>query len=630
MIEDACGFIETGLQQIHTAPQKPLQGTDAFLGRLEMLAERTLTSSSVGGESEKDTQQDPQLIQLFLNEGLDILLDADAILDAWAKAPDENEQLDKLVLELRQLARGAEIANLPDVSELADLLERTYAAVMTSSIHPDDDFFAVARAGHEAVINMMDQVAAGLSTRGDAELLARLQEKLAHFRSEADDAFATNLDEIDTGFEEELDLSATLPEVQTDEPETLELEETPSEDFDPELTEIFLEEATDLIEGTGERLHQWVEQPDNNDLLRHLLRDLHTLKGGARLADISPIGDLSHELETLFEALTDNHLATSDALSDLLLRSHDRLAIMIEAISLEQPPRPAPDLINEIQTYISMNAGVPGAPEATLETEDEDDLELMLPEAEVLESEDDDSESEPLDPELAEIFMEEAGEIIDTTADQLHQWQSDPHQPELVKELQRELHTLKGGARMAEIGPIADIAHEMETLFEYIVDGRLEATPARTEIALRAHDQLATMVDAIAETGQCSAAPDVLEALKAALLDNPAAAAEVSEDAGDDEETESTEVQADLPATEHEAEAEAEAEAENDEPEHSDALADFDPELVGIFLEEAYDLINSTGSALHSWTENPGDQALAAQLQRDVHTLKGGAKLHRP
>lgn len=56
-------------------------------------------------------------------------------------------------------------------------------------------------------------------------------------------------------------------------------------------------------------------------------------------------------------------------------------------------------------------------------------------------------------------------------------------------------------------------------------------------------------------------------------------------------------------------------------------LSHLDQELVAIFLEEAYDLINSTGSALHSWSENPADSSLASELQRDVHTLKGSARM---
>jgi len=39
-----------------------------------------------------------------------------------------------------------------------------------------------------------------------------------------------------------------------------------------------------------------------------LQRDLHTLKGGARLSKWAVLGDLAHELETLFERLVSAQL----------------------------------------------------------------------------------------------------------------------------------------------------------------------------------------------------------------------------------------------------------------------------------------------------------------------------------
>ena len=47
-------------------------------------------------------------------------------------------------------------------------------------------------------------------------------------------------------------------------------------------------------------LAQWNENRSSVDGLTALKRPLHTLKGGARMAGLVPMGDLSHELETLF------------------------------------------------------------------------------------------------------------------------------------------------------------------------------------------------------------------------------------------------------------------------------------------------------------------------------------------
>ncbi len=63
------------------------------------------------------------------------------------------------------------------------------------------------------------------------------------------------------------------------------------------------------------------------------------------------------------------------------------------------------------------------------------------------------------------------GEVADGALGALR---ADRGSRERVVELQRALHTIKGGARMAGLLSIGDFAHEMEELLERIAD-RLEA-----------------------------------------------------------------------------------------------------------------------------------------------------------
>ncbi len=70
-------------------------------------------------------------------------------------------------------------------------------------------------------------------------------------------------------------------------------------DFDPEVASIFCEEAMELIEVCESALSDWRLEPESADYRSALKRPLHTLKGGARMAGITAMGDLSHELETL-------------------------------------------------------------------------------------------------------------------------------------------------------------------------------------------------------------------------------------------------------------------------------------------------------------------------------------------
>ena len=120
---------------------------------------------------------------------------------------------------------------------------------------------------------------------------------------------------------------------------------------DPELLEIFLEEGFDIIENSGAALLRWQAEPGNRQEVETLLRDLHTLKGGARMVEIGPIGDLAHELEYLYESLSTGALQPSAELFALVQRGHDRLAQMLDGVRAGQPCPPADRLINAIQNF---------------------------------------------------------------------------------------------------------------------------------------------------------------------------------------------------------------------------------------------------------------------------------------
>ena len=81
--------------------------------------------------------------------------------------------------------------------------------------------------------------------------------------------------------------------------------------------------------------------------------------------------------------------------------------------------------------------------------------------------------------------FEEANELLEATDAALMAWQRERNQPAHVAELQRHLHTLKGGARMAGITPMGDLSHEMETLLTEVVDGRLKVTTEMFALAQR-------------------------------------------------------------------------------------------------------------------------------------------------
>ncbi len=634
LIQDACGFLTQGLAQIRANPQADLPGSDDFLENLEQVAFDTLSVSSDDSD-EKEAQTSPQLVQLFLNEGLDILLDADSILDEWAADPQKMDSLETLRAELGRLASGATEAQLTDVADLSEAIRQAYERSASNQVQPDGNYFFTVRAAHEHLINMMDQVAAGLATEGSPELIEDLNALATEAAGEAapspfDEEFTDDLEEIDRSLDNDMGLSGDASEsqsVESQEEEQPPLAET-DEEMDEELAAIFLEEARDLIDSTAESLHSWSESTNNTDLLRLLQRDLHTLKGGARLADIQAVGDLSHELENLFEGLTENRLSVTDSLSDLLFRCHDRLAGMVDALEQQETPRPAPDLITEIHAYMDSATG--SRPVTDVKDEQDDDTADELPMADVedseesaeelpeaaLDSEETDEDLAPtdlshLDPELVGIFLEEAYDLINSTGSALHTWTEDPSNREIAAELQRDVHTLKGGARMAGVDAIGDLTHVLEDLFEKVAEGQIDASDDMNELLFACHDRLAQMVEQVATEKPCPPAKELVRKVQAILGGESLEELETAEP----EET-PVQVQDDEPAAADEA------------PSLTDTLPEAtDDDLVGIFLDEGLEIYDAIGECLAQWQDDPDELQGVTQLQQELHTLKGGARL---
>jgi chemosensory pili system protein ChpA (sensor histidine kinase/response regulator) len=116
-------------------------------------------------------------------------------------------------------------------------------------------------------------------------------------------------------------------------------DETPTyhTDFDPEVASIFTEEATELIDVSEHALNEWRGEPENAELRSALKRPMHTLKGGARMAGIVPMGDLSHEIETLVMQVDNGVVPANDAMFSVLQSCLDELARMREAVAASQP-----------------------------------------------------------------------------------------------------------------------------------------------------------------------------------------------------------------------------------------------------------------------------------------------------
>jgi len=112
-----------------------------------------------------------------------------------------------------------------------------------------------------------------------------------------------------------------------------------TDELDPDLLPVFLEEGADLFPRIGNGLRQWQQNPQDHAIAQDLQRALHTVKGSARMAGAMRLGQHTHELETQIENMVHAGSSTQAAF-DELLANYDGALLLFE--QLQRPAGPAP------------------------------------------------------------------------------------------------------------------------------------------------------------------------------------------------------------------------------------------------------------------------------------------------
>ncbi|HED19498.1 MAG TPA: response regulator [Gammaproteobacteria bacterium] len=283
---------------------------------------------------------------------------------------------------------------------------------------------------------------------------------------------------------------------------------------DDELLEVFIEESADNLETGGAALLRWCKSREDSEALAELQRALHTVKGGARIADITPMGDLAHAMESLVTVIAECKADTADSALDGVQDAQDSMVAMLESVRSRQSVESAYALINRLQELSERIPVADTAEAAVDETIEEPAMEEMVPAvaAEAVHAADDPYAE--TDQELLEVFLEEASDIMENSEQTLQNWKNTPDDKSFMTEFQRELHTLKGGARMADITEIGDLAHAVESLMVKVSEGAVAAGESMFMVLHQAHDCLSGMVDQVRNRQSLEQATAVLHDLE--------------------------------------------------------------------------------------------------------------------
>jgi chemosensory pili system protein ChpA (sensor histidine kinase/response regulator) len=122
-----------------------------------------------------------------------------------------------------------------------------------------------------------------------------------------------------------------------DDADALVPELSPYADVDADLLEVFVEEGREILDHADAALAALRAEPSQAEHLAALQRDLHTLKGSARMAGMSAVGDMAHAMEALLDAVAAGQRDNDRAAIEAMEAGFDRLHGMIQSIAQLQP-----------------------------------------------------------------------------------------------------------------------------------------------------------------------------------------------------------------------------------------------------------------------------------------------------
>ncbi|MDO9371869.1 MAG: Hpt domain-containing protein [Gammaproteobacteria bacterium] len=356
------------------------------------------------------------------------------------------------------------------------------------------------------------------------------------------------------------------------------------EEIDDEIIEVFLEEAGEEIASITQQVQRWKEDNENQDALRTLRRSFHTLKGSGRLVGAAALGEFAWSFENLLNRVVDNTVSATPELIALVEEALKQLPALVEQFQGNTTPLTDIPALMERASALSQ-PGVSVAPPVGAQTEAAPETRAAAP---------------AIDPVLLDIYSRETAAHLAALGEFIERCQIEPAECGVNDSLVRTLHTLHGSAAMAGVPDIAALCDVMEEYAKILRDDKAlldgEALDTLRAVCALIRDKLTALQD----TGAVSPDSSALQAHISGLLGK---------------------------AQEQRAARLAEAAAGTAPAAQTPVFAEHDSEMVAVFMEEAKEILDASDIVLQQWIKRPADRALLEELQRELHTLKGGARM---
>ncbi len=270
--------------------------------------------------------------------------------------------------------------------------------------------------------------------------------------------------------------------------------------LDGEILSYFAPEAEEHLTVIAELIGEIRRQVDD-DLLYRLFRAIHTLKGSAYTVGYQVIGDLALPMEDCMIAVREQRLPFNSELVDAIEQGATMIRLVLgrDPMMVRQLQCKVPHCIDRLTRLCARGGKVPSHSEpmsassgAAVVADREPGPEVEIGHADVTMP--DHYLIPALDTDVIAYFTPEAHEYLDNLEANLLQLDRSPHDTELINQLFRTAHTLKGSAYTVGFQSIGDLVHHVEDFMGAVREGRLRVLPGLTDVMLRSVDVVRLLI----------------------------------------------------------------------------------------------------------------------------------------
>ncbi|MCL6268446.1 Hpt domain-containing protein [Sansalvadorimonas sp. 2012CJ34-2] len=491
VVDSAVALLPELLVEYTSHNQRVSDVTRACIGAAEALSQGNIPTLQPVKELEKEEEQsepslDPELAEIFRIEAFTHLQVIDDFASDFSLSESSLPVSDDLLRSLHTLKGSASMAGITPVMDISTGLEFMTRELRARNIEVDEEIIGLIMQGSSLIQLSLEQL--------DSSPFQRIEgtdELLAEIRK---------LSELRTGDYEEF-----------------------GDGYGSE--NLFRGENLNTILDAINMLSRWKRDPSDKHLT-HLCDGLLTLAGNARQFEQDAIAELAEELAVVYQVIQTRSYKATDGDLNILLEAHDWVINMLDQLAGQETPAASEDILMNLQSLIENVDFEPDQNVQMAGLDDENSSELLA------------------------VFLDEAMDNLDAASAALYRWLEDSSDATALSELQRYLHTIKGGARMAGIKAIGDLGHELEGVYEALKLRRLKVTQDLINLLMSSHDTLEGMLSTIRSNNECKPAKKLCKSIRKVMknIEEPHAASEaIPEELAEEFKVETVKVEKDQP-----------------------------------------------------------------------------------